>query len=267
MSDAVSWTGFAGDALRLAPGRIARLQLNQPEKHNAISLAMWRGLPEVLAAVEADRSIRALVVEGAGGKAFCAGADISEFADVYATRESTARYGTHVHEAQARLRALPRPTIALVEGVCVGGGCGIALACDLRFASSAARFGITPAKLGLAYSRSDTAQLIEKVGPARAKDILFSGRLMDAGEALAIGLVDRVYAPQDVRAQTMAYADSVASVSQTSILIAKTVVNALAELGTTDDARLDELVSTAFDGEDFHEGYRAFLEKRKPRFQ
>jgi enoyl-CoA hydratase/carnithine racemase len=267
MSDANDWISFAGGQLRFQAGSVARLQLNQPDKHNAMSLAMWEGLPETLAAVEADAAIRVVVVEGAGGKAFSAGADISEFAEVYATRDSTAHYNAVVREAQAQLRNVARPTIALVEGVCVGGGCGIALACDLRFVSSKARFGITPARLGVAYSRGDTAQLVEKVGPARAKDILFSGRLLEASEALAIGLVDRVYAPEDVRNQTLEYAASIAELSQTSILTAKTVINALTEPKEDDDAYLDRLVSSAFEGEDFREGYRAFLEKRKPKFR
>lgn len=266
MTDA-TWKDFAKGALRLKTGPIARLVLNQPEKHNAMSQAMWEGLPQACDAIEADADIRVVIVEGAGGNAFCAGADISEFAEVYADAATTFAYNTHVREAQARLRNLPRPTIALVEGICVGGGCGIALACDLRFASERARFGITPAKLGVGYSRHDTAQLVEKVGPARAKDILFSGRLLNADEALRIGLIDRIAPAGEVVEQTQDYAASLAELSQTSIRTAKAIINGLTDPDGADFPRLDRMAADAFEGEDFREGYRAFLEKRKPRFR
>ena len=266
MTEAI-WKDFAQGALRLKPGRIARLVLNQPDRHNAMSRAMWEALPAACQAIEADQDIRVVIVEGAGGRAFCAGADISEFAEVYATADSTASYNAAVREAQARLRDLMRPTIALVEGICVGGGCGIALACDLRFASERARFGITPARLGVGYSRHDTAQLVEKVGPARAKDMLFSGRLLEADEALRIGLVDRVAPEGEIGPAAEAYAAALAELSQTSILTAKAIINGLTDPEGSDPQRLDRMAADAFEGEDFREGYRAFLEKRKPNFR
>lgn len=266
MSEA-TWKDFAHGALRLKSGRIARLILNQPKRHNAMSRGMWEALPAACQAIEADREIRVVIVEGAGGEAFCAGADISEFAEVYATPDSTAAYNATVREAQARLRDLMRPTIALVEGICVGGGCGIALACDLRFASGRARFGITPAKLGVGYSRHDTAQLVEKVGPARAKDILFSGRLLGADEALQIGLIDRIAPHGEAGPAAEAYAATLADLSQTSIATAKTIINGLTDSEGYDARQLDRLAADTFEGEDFREGYSAFLEKRKPDFR
>lgn len=261
------WIEFADGALRLQAGRIARLVLNQPERHNAMSRAMWAALPAACQAIESDPQIRAVILEGAGGKAFCAGADIGEFGEVYATPDSTSEYNAMVREGQASLRNLMRPTIALVEGICVGGGCGIALACDLRFASERARFGITPAKLGVGYSRHDIAQLIEKVGPARAKDILFSGRLLDADEAMRIGLIDRLAAADEIASVTETYAAALADLSKSSIRSTKTIINGLTDSERPDLLRLDRIAAETFEGEDFREGYRAFLEKRKPDFR
>lgn len=259
---------FADGQLRLiGTGPVATLELNQPDRHNAVSSAMWQALPEAVGAIEADAAIRVVLVRGAGGRAFSAGADISEFATLYADPERTAAYNAAVRAGQASLRHLERPVIAVVDGVCVGGGCGIALACDLRFASSAARFAITPARLGLAYSYADTAQLVEKVGPACAKDILFSGRMLAADEALAIGLIDRVVAPEELEGVVRNYAEDLALLSQTSIRAAKAIVNMLVDDGATAPAEAARLADAAFAGADFREGFQAFMEKRKPRFQ
>jgi len=259
---------FAEGQLRLLhAGPVATLELNQPEKHNAVSSAMWRALPEAVAAIEADAAIRVVLVRGAGGRAFSAGADISEFADVYSDAGRTEAYNAAVRAGQAALRHLQRPVIAVIDGVCVGGGCGIALACDLRFASSSARFAITPARLGLAYSYADTAQLVEKVGPARAKDILFSGRMLPAEEALAIGLIDRVIAAEELEGTVRNYAADLALLSQTSIRAAKAIVNMLVDDGAETPAEAARIADASFAGPDFEEGFRAFLEKRKPRFR
>ncbi len=192
-------------------------------------------------------------------------ADISEFADVYANADSTAAYNRLVREGQYRLRHLARPTMAVIRGACVGGGCGLALACDLRFAAQDARFAITPARLGLAYSYADTAQLVEKVGPSRAKDILFSGRFLDAAEALSIGLVDQLAEPDRLSEAVFAYAAGLVEMSQVSIRAAKTMINALVEASTT--PAMEALAADAFDGADFREGFQAFLGKRKPVFR
>jgi enoyl-CoA hydratase/carnithine racemase len=241
---------FANGQLRLrGAGPVGTLELNQPEKHNAVSSAMWRALPEAVATIAADEAIRVVLVRGAGGRAFSAGADISEFADVYSDAGRTEAYNAAVRAGQAALRHLERPVIAVIDGVCVGGGCGIALACDLRFASSAARFAITPARLGLAYSYADTAQLVEKVGPA-----------------LAIGLIDRVIAPEELEGVVRTYAEDLAALSQTSIRAAKAIVNRLVDAGST-PAEAADIADASFTGPDFQEGFRAFIEKRKPSFR
>ena len=173
------------------------LTLNRPDKRNALNHDMWRSIPGLLAEASEARDAKALIITGAGG-AFAAGADISEFETVYATPESAAAYSSAIATALDRLAAFPKPTLAKIRGACVGGGCGIALACDIRFAARGARFGITPGKLGLVYTLSDTNRLVEAVGVSTAKDILFSGRLLDGEEALRTGLINQLTEPDDL---------------------------------------------------------------------
>ena len=172
---------------------LARIRLNAPARRNAISRAMWRRLPEICAAIEAEKDALVVVVEGEGGH-FSAGADISEFAEVYRDAASTHEYVEAIQRGLAALAALDRPTIAALSGVAIGGGLGLALCCDLRFCSDDAVLAITPAKLGLLYGFVETRRLVELVGPSRAKDLLFSGRRITPAEALASGLVDQIRA-------------------------------------------------------------------------
>ena len=260
---------YADGCLRVDMGRVTVVELNAPSRKNAINRAMWAALPDICAAIARDDGVRAVILRGAagpGGPVFSAGADIGEFAVVYATPESTAAYNALVRAAQAALRDLPRPVIAEVAGPCVGGGCGLALSCDLRFSSDAAVFGITPARLGIGYSVEDTAALVEKVGPARAKDMLFSGRLLPAVEAHAVGLVDRVLAPQALGAATADYVAHLAGLSPQSIQVAKAVINRLVVPEGADMAALRARVAATFSGTDFEEGRAAFLARRPPRF-
>jgi enoyl-CoA hydratase/carnithine racemase len=254
---------YAGGRLTLVPGAVATLTLDAPQTRNAMTRAMWVALPEVCARIAADGGIRAVILTGAGG-AFSAGANIGEFAEVYATPESAAAYNAAVRAACAALRDLPRPTLAAIAGPCVGGGVALALACDLRFAAAGARLGITPARLGIAYSPGDTALLVEKVGPARAKDLLFSARLIGAEEALSMHLVDRVCAEADLSAAARDYAEALCALSPAAIRVAKRVVNALSP--APNDPALDQAVAALFAGPDFAEGRAAFFERRKPRF-
>jgi enoyl-CoA hydratase/carnithine racemase len=161
---------------------IAEIVLNRPGKRNALGVASWRALVNACAGLAADPAVRVAVVRGAP-PAFSAGADIAEFGEVFRDAAAATAYNDLVQAALGAVERLEIPTIAMVAGDCVGGGCGLALACDLRFAAEGARFGITPARLGLAYTLADTRRLVDLVGPARAKDILFSARLLDAGEA------------------------------------------------------------------------------------
>ncbi len=246
-------------------GPIATLTLNRPDKRNALTAAMWRALPDVLADLAGDPGVLSLIVTGAGVH-FAGGADIGEFPEVYATAESARAYSDAVQAAGAALAAFPKPTLAQIRGACVGGGCGLALACDLRFADDTARLGVTPGRLGLAYTLADTKRLVDAVGPAAAKDILFSGRLVAADEAYRLRLVDRVVAPDALEATVRDYLTGLAAVSQFSIRAMKATIGAIQAGQTVADETDTAHYLEGFRGEDFQEGYAAFLAKRAPRF-
>ena len=254
------------DALRVeVSGDVATLTLNRPETKNALTLAMWSTLPGLLAEVAADRAAKVLVVRGAGGT-FAAGANIGEFETVYATPESTRAYFDRVGEAMEALAAFEKPTIAMIEGACVGGGLGLALACDLRIAAADARLALTPAKLGLVYSLPDTRRLVQAVGLSRAKDILFTGRLIGAEEALAIGLVDALQTPDALEAAVADKTAQIAAASQWTARRAKAIVGLIADGETGDTEETTRWLIEAVEGEDFREGRDAFLAKGKPVF-
>ena len=259
---------FADGRLILHPGRVTRVEINAPDRRNAMSRAMWLAIPSICDAIESDHSSRAVLLTGADevGATFSAGADITEFEEVYATREATSTYNAMVRQAQARLRVLDRPVIAVVAGACVGGGCGLALAADLRFAAPEARFGITAARLGLGYSPEDTAQLVEKVGPARAKDLLFSARLIGADEALAIGLIERILPAASLLKEGTDYAEGLAELSAFSIRMTKAAINRLVSPDEAVCAALNATFVAGFEGPDFKEGRTAFLNRKKPVF-
>jgi enoyl-CoA hydratase/carnithine racemase len=258
-------THFAGGDLRLdVHDDHAVLTIHRPAKRNAITLAMWLALPDAAAAFAASPA-KVLVLRGAEG-CFAAGADIGEFETVYATRESTAAYGAAVAGGVGAIAGLVKPTLALIEGACVGGGLALALACDLRLAAQNARLAITPAKLGLSYSLEDTKRLVDAVGPSAAKDILFTGRLVGAEEALRLGLIDAVHPAETIEAATLAKATAIAAASQHSVRGVKaTVAMILAGQATDTDATRAAFVNST-EGPDFQEGRTAFLAKRSPVF-
>lgn len=257
---------FADDALILTGGGdVAVLTLNRPDKRNALTQAMWRALPQAVAAVEADAAVKVLVVTGAGG-AFAAGADIAEFETVYATRDSAAAYAAEIAEAMEALANLSKPTIAAIPGPCVGGGLGLALCCDIRMASDRAKLGITPGKLGLMYSLGDTRRLVEAVGPSAAKDILYTGRILSAAEALGLRLIDAACPPEELDAAVAAKAEAIATASQWSARRTKAVIRRILDGQTQDDDATRAWFLDSLEGEDFREGRDAFLQKRTPVF-
>ena len=247
-------------------GALARIVLNRPEKRNALTLAMWEAVPQLVETAERDRDVRLLLVQGADDTAFAAGADISEFEDIFATEDGRGRYSDAVHAAEQSLGRCAKPVIAMIQGDCIGGGVELALACDLRFADTNSRFGITPVKLGLVYSLSSTKRLMELVGPAKTKDLLFSGRLFDSAEAERLGLVDRLYAPGSLEAETRAYAADICALSQYSARSAKAIVQMIVEGAGDETAESRALRVDGFAGDDAREGIRAYLEKRRPKF-
>lgn len=247
-------------------GPVAHLVLNRPRSRNAITQAMLAEIPRLVAEVAADDTLRVMVARGVDSTAFAAGADIAEFERIYASTDMAQVSSQIFERAMSAVAELAKPTIAMIQGPCVGGGCALALACDVRFADTHARFGITPAKLGLAYPIGDTARLVSAVGLSRAKDLLFSGRLVDAHEALRIGLADRVVASEALVGETGAWIASIVENSRASHAATKTVLRRLAAGAPGDDPEAERAYLALFSGRDFAEGYRAFLAKRKPRF-
>jgi enoyl-CoA hydratase/carnithine racemase len=245
-------------------GAVAVLTIDRPEKRNAVSFEMWSALPGLLSEVEDDEDVRALVIRGTDH--FSAGADISEFTSLRADPAGAQRYGAAVHAGERAIATLGKPTVAAVTGVCVGGGCEIALACDLRIAAADARFGITPAKLGIVYSATSTKQLVDAVGPAWARQILYTAELVDAATALRIGLVNELHPPDEVVPRATALAQTMASRAQVSVRGAKTIVTRITEGHFDEDETVRALYEESVTSADYAEGVRAFLEKRPPRF-
>ncbi|HLH49498.1 MAG TPA: enoyl-CoA hydratase-related protein [Roseiarcus sp.] len=245
---------------------LARIRLNRPGRRNVVSLAMWRALPELCWRIEADRNALVVIVEGIGDH-FSAGADIAEFETVYRNAETTRDHLDAIQNGLNALSALDRPTIAALKGNAIGGGLAIGLCCDLRFCADDAYLAITASKLGLLFGFAETRRLVDCVGPARAKDILYSARRIEVEEALAIGLIDRLVPAARLSEAVEAYARDLAGLSQQSIRGAKFAIEAIARGLSTETQAFRRLIEAAARGEDSLEGRRAFAEKRPPNFK
>ena len=242
-------------------GAVAHLIIDRAAKRNAFNQAMWETLPGLVAQAMDNATVRVLVLRSAEPGVFCAGADIGELSANAASPDWLLANQTAINRAQFDLTRAAKPTIALIDGDCVGGGCGLALACDLRVASNRSRFGITPAKLGLVYPLHDTKLLVDLVGPAAAKRILFTGSLIDAAEAHCIGLIDQIANNADALIET------ITSVSGHSQRESKAMIRRILDGQVADDDATRALFAAAFSGADFKEGVNAFLNKRKASFE
>ena len=247
-------------------GEVATLVINRPEKRNAITYEMWQAIPGLVQEVEEDPGVKVLVVRGVDATAFSAGADIGEFGARRSDSASARIYNEATHEAERTLASMRKPSIAMVQGPCIGGGCEIALACDLRVSDTNARFGITPAKLGLVYSLSATKKLVDLVGPAKSKYILFTGRQVDARRAYEIGLVDQLHEPEETENETWKLAEEICSKAQFSVRGTKHIIGLILSGQAEDDEETLRLRNESFDTPDYQEGVRAFLERRSPNF-
>lgn len=247
-------------------GQIATVTLNRPAKLNALTKPMWRRLGEVFRALGQDDSVRCVVLRGAGGKAFSPGNDISEFETDRANAEQARAYGQIMHETLAAIRGCPMPVVALIEGICVGGGLEIAALTDIRICGRSSRFGVPISKLGLVMAHAELQALVELVGEATAKELLFEARIIDAEEALAKGLVGRVVADEEVEHEAYAAAQRIADGAPLVHRWHKQFMRRLKDPAPLNEAELDEGFH-CFDTRDFGIGYRAFLDKSKPEFE
>ncbi len=249
-------------------GGIGRITFDNQAKLNALTYEMWLGLPAVLGQFGADGAVRVIVLAGAGGKAFSAGADISEFEKRRDSEDAVEVYNQAVYDATRALVETRKPLIAKIDGYCIGGGLGVAMCCDLRIAAEDSRFGIPAAKLGLGYRLEGLKHLIDVVGPSASMEILFTARQFDAAEALDMGLVNRVVAPGDLAGAVDDLAETIAANAPLTVLAAKTVVReAIKDPNDRDLDLCQKVVDDCFASEDYAEGRKAFMEKRKPRFK
>lgn len=248
-------------------GGVGYLRLNQPEKHNAISYAMWVAITEVMHSFRDDDEVRVVVVSGEGGHAFSAGADISEFSKNRSTEAQIEVYEEAGRAAYDAITSCPKPVIARIEGYCVGGGLAVALCADLRIATDDSRFGIPAAKLGLGYSHKSLRPLVDLVGPTCAKEILFTAKRFTASEAQRMGLVNQVVPRGEIDTFVEDYARTIAGNAPLTVAACKTVVAELLKDPEDRDTELcDRVVDACFSSEDYKEGRAAFMEKRSPRF-
>ena len=246
---------------------VVTLALHRPDKHNAVSLEMWRALGRLLPVLAQDDGVDVLVLRGTPGGPFSSGADIAEFRTLRAGPQGARAYGEAVEAGERALVRFPRPTVALVEGFAIGGGCQLALACDLRVCDTGSRFAVTPAKLGIVYSLASTARLVEVVGPAWARWILLTGDVLDAATALRTGLVHEVLEPGRVQARADELAATLASRARVSLVGGKALVDRCARGELGEDDEVADVVSASWSSPEYAEGVAAFLAKRPPDFR
>ena len=244
---------------------LATLTFNRPEARNALTWEMYDALCHACERVDLDRTIHVFVIKGAGG-AFAAGTDIAQFSTL-STREDALAYERRLDSIIDRLERVHVATIAQVEGVAAGGGCAIALACDLRVCTPAAKFGVPIARtLGNCLSASNYARLLELVGPARLKDLLFTGRLIDAAEAQTLGLVTRMAEPATVDAVVAELAGTIAKNAPLTIRATKEAVLRILQSRRLEQESIDDLIASCYTSEDFKNAVAAFLDKKAPTF-
>lgn len=249
-------------------GAVGHLIFNNPEKHNAVSLEMWDAAEAILDDFEGREEVRVIVLSGAGGKSFVSGADISKFEKERGSLEAVQHYNERIKVVYERIQNYAKPTIAMVNGYCLGGGLNLAAACDLRFCSSKSKFGMPAARLALGYPYAAIKRLVNAVGLSGAKHLMFSAQRIDAAEAYRLGLVQQVLEEAELEAFVTGYARNIAGNAPLTVKAMKLIANeVIKDPAETDFALCDSLVTACFASEDYKEGRKAFLEKREPAFQ
>ena len=269
MNDMTTYVSPTEKVKAWTDGPVLHIRFNNPAKHNALSVDMWEAVPKLLAIAERDDNIRVVVFSGEGGKSFVSGADISQFEDLRAQKEAVKKYEVIAEQALEGIHDFAKPTIAHIQGYCVGGGVNVAIAADIRVASTDSTFFVPATRLGLGYRVSAMRNLTNLVGPGFAKDIFFTGRRLDAQEALRIGLVNRIAERDGLDALLKEYTDAISTGAPLTIKAGKRIIR---ELQKTDGEPVDmemcrRLILDCFESEDYAEGRKAFMEKRKPVFK
>lgn len=258
-------TEVAGDITLERDGRVAVLTINRPEARNSMTFEMYEALHDHMEQLDADADVRAIVLRGAGDKAFVSGTDIRQFLE-FKTKEHALAYEARIGRVLRRIHGMTKPTIAMVQGDAVGGGLFMALACDLRLAASHARFGAPVARtLGNCPAPSSVSLLAATVGPVRARELMLTARLVDAPEAKTLGLVDEVHAAAELEGRTRELAAQIATFAPLTLAAAKEATRRILQAFTVREA--EDLLLSCYLSEDFQEGVRAFLEKRRAEWK
>jgi enoyl-CoA hydratase/carnithine racemase len=257
-----------GTILSTIDGAIATLTFNNPDRHNAMSLAMWRDATTALQALAQEDAVRAVVLTGAGGKSFVSGADISKFESERSSENGVEAYAEATEQLAQTLLHYPKATIAMIRGYCIGGGVNIGVCCDLRICSDLSRFAVPAAKLGLGYGYLHIERLQDLVGPQFALEILLTARQFDAAEAQHMGLVNRIVPDAEIEKHVRGVADTIAANAPLTIRAVKRIIREwLKDADERDMGGCEFAVKQCFDSADYQEGRRAFMEKRKPVFK
>jgi enoyl-CoA hydratase/carnithine racemase len=259
---------FAGGKMLAAKDDgVGLITFNQPEKRNAMSMEMWTGLGEILDEFTEDNSVRVVVMTGAGNKAFVSGADISQFAKNRNSFDAQREYDRATGIGREKYHAFTKPIIARIRGFCLGGGLAIAMGADIRIAAIDSQFGIPAARLSIAYAPDSVRRLIDLVGPAHARMILYSAKRIDAVEAERIGLINKMVSDEDLNEEVLDLARTIADNAPLSVTASKlTIGEMLKDESKRDMDAVVRMMETCFDSADYKEGRTAFMEKRAPRW-
>ena len=247
---------------------VGYITFNNPEKHNAVSIEMWDALEKILDEFRSSKDIRVIVLNGAGGKSFVSGADISKFDKERSSKEAVLSYNKRTQKVYELLETFPKPTIAMINGYCIGGGLNLAVCCDIRICSEKSKFAMPAAKLSLGYPFSSIKRLFDVMGPGMAKHFMFTAEKISASEALACGLVQKLVSEENIETYVRDYALTISRNAPLTIKAMKQIgIEILKNPDERDLLLCEQLASACFDSEDYKEGRKAFMEKRKPNFK
>ena len=247
---------------------VGYITFNNPDKHNAVSIEMWDALEKILDNFRNSNKIRVIVLNGAGGKSFVSGADISKFDKERSSKEAVLSYNKRTQKVYELLESFPKPTIAMIDGYCIGGGLNLAVCCDIRICSEKSKFAMPAAKLSLGYPFSSIKRLFDVMGPGMAKHFMFTAEKISATEALACGLVQKLISEDSIDSYVKDYALTIANNAPLTIKAMKQIgIEILKNPDERDLLLCEKLASACFDSEDYKEGRKAFMEKRNPNFK